>query len=63
MVRGRWGCLQTESLTTYAFQKRQLVEFIVSKVAVSFGMIVLPRVFSISYLLAKTFLDLGVDGE
>ena len=63
MVRGRRGGLQTESLTTYAFQEGQLVEFVVSKVAVSFGMIVLPRVFSVSYLLAETFLDLGVDGE
>ena len=63
MVWCRRGCLQTESLTTYAFQEGQLVEFVVSKVAVSIGMIVLPRVFSISYLLTETLLDLGVDGE
>lgn len=63
MMRSRGGALQTESLTTYALQEGQLVEFVVLKVAVSFGMIALPCVFGIFYLLAEAVLDLGVERE
>ena len=50
-----------ESLTAYALQEGQLVDFVVSNVAVSFDMITLPHIFSISYLLPV--LDLVVDCE
>ena len=60
---GRRGGLQTESLTAYTLQEGQLVDFVISNVAVSFDMIVLPRIFSISYLLLETVLDFVVDRE
>ena len=63
MMWGRKGGLQTESFMAYALQKGQLVDFVISNVVVSFGMIMLPCVFSISYLLPETVLDLGVDHE
>ena len=50
-----------ESLTAYTLQEGQLIDFVVSNVAVSFDMIALPRIFSISYLLPV--LDLVVDRE
>ena len=60
---GRRGGLQMESFTAYAVQEGQLVYFVISKFVVSFGMIVLPRIFSISYFLPEMVLDLGVDCE
>ena len=60
---GRKGGLQTESFTAYALQKGQLVDFVISNVAVPLGITMLPCVFSISYLLPETVLELGVDRE
>ena len=60
---GRKGGLQTESFTAYALQKGQLVDFVISNVAVSLGTIMLPCIFSISYLIPEMVLELGVDHE
>ena len=58
---GRRGGLQTERLMAYTLQEGQLVDFVIPNVTVSFDIIMLPHIFSISYLLLEMVLDLVVD--